>query len=369
MTLHFHKTISAAVAWLSAIVLLAACGDEVDYEPARHLRLLNTDACFSATAQQGVIRLAPTRQLTAYATADWCHVEVTSDSTVTVAVERNVQSVGRSTEVVLQSAEGTARVPITQMGAVWYVMGDSTYLLGDEANTITIPVHSDYDYSVSLPEWASGQSVDGAYELTLEPNRTGQVRRTLCTFQSEKGSRTISICQIGPNDLAGTYSLTYGIPVTQTENRDTTITIQLEQSATDSLAFYAVGMSIIPAVRLPFSYDPLTFTLSISAGQPLGRVGGQQRYVFTALASEAGAHTSTALSYGAQVQVDHHSLKPSFVFADTEGFAFYDSQGDEQMAHIFGILTIGTVQDRASIDANNFLGYADRIMNPRLVKQ
>ena len=43
-------------------------------------------------------------------------------------------------------------------------------------------------------------------------------------------------------------------------------------------------------------------------------------------------------------------------------------KGDEQTAHIAGILTIGTVHERASIDAGNFLGYADRIMNPRLTK-
>lgn len=59
---------------------------------------------------------------------------------------------------------------------------------------------------------------------------------------------------------------------------------------------------------------------------------------------------------------------PSFTFADAEGIAYYDSNGDEQTAHIAGILTIGTVLERASIDAGNFLGYADRIMNPRLTK-
>jgi hypothetical protein len=90
--------------------------------------------------------------------------------------------------------------------------------------------------------------------------------------------------------------------------------------------------------------------------------------VYTALASEAGAHTSTSLSYAAPVVVDHTTLLPSFTFADAEGIAYYDSNGDEQTAHIAGILTIGTVQERASIDAGNFLGYADRIMNPRLTK-
>lgn len=361
--------IVAATLIVLAGLLTAACSSDYDYNPQLKLKLTATDACFSAASQQGLISLLPTRGLTASTTAAWCRAEVTSDSTVVIAVERNNAATGRSAEVLLQGLDGgTARVPVTQQGAVWYVMGDSTYLVGDEQTTLTIPLHSDYDYRVDLPQWASGRQVEGAYELTLSPNRTGQVRQTRCTFTSEKGSRTISICQIGPNDLAGTYRLTYGIPVSQTQQRDTTVTISLEQSATDSLRFLASGMSVIPGLRIPFSYDPLLRTLSIGAGQLLGRVGSQQYYVYTALASEAGAHTSTSLSYAAPVVVDHTTLMPSFTFADAEGIAYYDSNGDEQTAHIAGILTIGTVQERASIDAGNFLGYADRIMNPRLTK-
>lgn len=361
--------IVAATLIVLAGLLTAACSSDYDYTPQLKLKLTATDACFSAASQQGLICLLPTRGLTASTTAAWCRAEVTSDSTVVITVERNNAATGRSAEVLLQGLDGgTARVPVTQQGAVWYVMGDSTYLVGDEQTTLTIPLHSDYDYRVDLPQWASGRQVEGAYELTLSPNRTGQVRQTRCTFTSEKGSRTISICQIGPNDLAGTYRLTYGIPVSQTQQRDTTVTISLEQSATDSLQFLASGMSVIPALRIPFTYDPLLRTLSIGAGQLLGRVGSQQYYVYTALASEAGAHTSTSLSYAAPVVVDHTTLMPSFTFADAEGIAYYDSNGDEQTAHIAGILTIGTVQERASIDAGNFLGYADRIMNPRLTK-
>ena len=146
------------------------------------------------------------------------------------------------------------------------------------------------------------------------------------------------------------------------------VTVDIEQSAADSTLFLVSGMSVIPDLKIPFTYDPLTFTMTITAGQSLGRVGNQQRYVFTALASAVGAHTSTTVSYSAPVVIDHQTIMPSFAFTDSEGYAYSDEMGMEQMAYIEGILTIGTIQDRASLDADNFLGYADRIMHPVFTK-
>ena len=351
-----------------ALLLNASCDDEYGYTPEQKLAVREAQVCFSASKQEGVISLAPTAGLAATTKASWCHLHVSNDSTVVVEVDRNEDLMGRSTEVILSSGDGTAKVPVTQYGAVWYVMGDSTYLVGDEPTAVTIPLHSDYDYTVDGPDWVSGKKVEDGYEVSLRANNTGQARRTELTFRSEKGQRTISIYQFGPNDIAGTYQLRYGIPISQTESRDTTVTVDIVQSVADSTLFLVSGMSVIPNLKIPFSYDPLTFTLSITAGQSLGRVGNQQRYVFTALASDAGAHTSTTVSYSAPVAIDHLTVMPSFTFADNEGYAYYDGMGVEQMTHIYGILTIGTIQDRASLDADNFLGYADRILNPVFTK-
>jgi len=362
------KTWAATISFGLAFMLMGACADDYEYNPPQKLAIRQTEVCFSASSQTGVIRLTPTVGLTAHAKAAWCHLQVSNDSTVVVEVERNMEMAGRSTEVVLSSPDGTASVPVTQYGAVWYVMGDSTYLVGDDATTVVIPVHSDYEYTVEHPEWATGKVTADGYEVELKANATRQARRTPLTFRSEKGQRTIAIYQFGPNDIAGTYQLNYGIPISQTENRDTTVTVEIEQSASDSTLFNISGMSVIPQVKLPFTYDPLAFTLTITAGKSLGRVGNQQRYAFTALASEVGAHISSTISYSAHVEIDPLTLMPSFAFADEEGFEYYDAMGNMQMAHIYGILTIGTIQEKASMDADNFLGYADRIMYPVLTK-
>ena len=367
MNTHWRKMVGVA-GMVVALSLCASCGDDFNYTPEQKLTLRASQVCFSASKQEGLISVAPTAGLAATTQAPWCHLRVSSDSTVVVEVDRNEELMGRSTEVVLSSADGTAKVPVTQYGAVWYVMGDSTYLVGDEPVTVTIPLHSDYDYSVDGPDWASGVKVEDGYEVSLQANKTGEARRTQLTFRSEKGERTISIYQFGPGDIAGTYQLRYGIPVSQTENRDTVVTVDIEQSVADSTLFLVSGMSVIPEMKIPFTYDPLTFTLTITAGQLLGRVGAQQRYVFTALASEVGAHTGTTVTYSAPVAIDHQTIMPSFTFADSEGYAYFDETGMERLAYIHGILTIGTIQNKASLDMDNFLGYADRIMNPVFTK-
>ena len=150
------RKISGAAGVVVALLLCASCGDDFSYTPEQKLTLRATQVCFTASKQEGLISVDPTAGLAATTDAPWCHVHVSSDSTVVVEVERNDDLMGRSIEVLLSSADGTAKVPVTQYGAVWYVKGDSTYLVGDEPTTVTIPLHSDYDYAVDGPDWVSG---------------------------------------------------------------------------------------------------------------------------------------------------------------------------------------------------------------------
>ncbi|MBQ8486745.1 MAG: BACON domain-containing protein [Prevotella sp.] len=348
-----------------AAALTACTADEATYTPAAHLTLRSSAVSFTAQPQQGLITTVPTVGLTAQSDAPWCTAVATSDSTVSVSVGRNERPDGRTAIVSLSSASGTARVSVTQQGAVWYVKGDSVYLLSDAPATLTIPVRSDYDYDVSLPQWISGQPDDDGYLLTLQANTTGQCRHGRLVFSSSQGQRAISIYQIGEADLAGTYEVDYAYPTGTNEQRDTTVTVQLVQSTADSLLFYAENLSIIPGMRFPMTYDPLTFSMTITAGQLLGQTGQSSRYVFTALGSNYGAHVSTAITYPATLTVDPLTLQPVFSFNDTEGFDYYDTEGNEQHGYIQALLTIGTVENNVTMTPANFLGYADRIYHPR----
>lgn len=361
-------TILLLTVFASAATFIS-CSDDNVYTPAQHLTIKESDAVFSASAQKGTIHLEAAEGLSAKSEASWCHVQVQNDSTVQISVDRNTSLIGRSTLLALNDKNGvTASLSVTQQGAVWNVMGDSIYLVSDNACDVTIPVHSDYEYTVDMPEWASGTQTEDSYVVKLRTNETGNTRCTSLLFKSEKGQRNIKIYQFGSNDIAGSYSLTYGIPVTSTEDRDTTINVNIVRDTQNEDLFYAVGASVIDGINIPIVYDPLTFTLKVTAGQPLGKVGSSNFYVFTALASSYGAHVSSSISYPAAVSIDSSTLLPTFEFKDAEGFEYYDANGDLNIGHIYGILTIGTREDRASLDASNFVGYADKIMNPILKK-
>lgn len=363
-----HSIILLLTVLVSA-VSFSSCSDDDNYTPAQHLKLKQADAIFSASAQKGHIHLEKAQGLAAKSEAAWCQVVVENDSTIQISVERNNSLVGRSTILDLSDRNGrTAQLSVTQQGAVWYVMGDSVYLVSDNESEVTIPIHSDYEYTVDQPEWVKGTKSEDGYVVSLQPNETGSTRCTNLIFKSEKGERSIKIYQFGSNDIAGTYELTYGVPVSATENRDTTVTVDIVRDETNEDLFYMKGASVMENINIPFVYDPLTFSLKISGGQPLGKVGASNFYVFTALASSYGAHVSSSITYPAKVAINPATLLPTFKFFDEEGFEYYDAMGDAQFGHIYGILTFGTREDRASLDANNFVGYADKIMDPVLRK-
>lgn len=342
-----------------------SCSDDNVYTPAQHLTIKESDAVFSASAQKGTIHLTAADGLSAKSEASWCHVQVENDSTVQISVDRNTSLIGRSTLLAFADKNGkTASLSVTQQGAIWNVMGDSLYLVSDNACEVAIPIRSDYEYTVEQPEWVKGTKAEDSYIVKLQANETGETRCTSLLFKSEKGQRNIKIYQFGSNDITGKYSLTYGVPVSATEDRDTTIYVNIVRDAQNEDLFYAEGASVMDGIKIPFVYDPLTFTLKISAGQPLGKVGASNFFVFTALASSYGAHVSSSVSYPAALTIDPTTLLPTFKFEDVEGVEYYDANGDMNITHINGILTIGTREDRASLDASNFVGYADKIMNP-----
>ena len=144
------------------------------------------------------------------------------------------------------------RVPVSQAGGVWYVKGEDVYGFSDEEATVTIPVKSDYNYTVDMPDWMTGEKVRDGYNLTLKENTTGNARKGIVKFVSERGTKEIVFLQFGLNDIAGTYEATYE---TYGENDDLveeTTTFELVQDEEDNKVFYAVGLSSINGLVIPF---------------------------------------------------------------------------------------------------------------------
>ncbi len=69
---------------------------------------------------------------------------------------------------------------------------------------------SDYDYTVDLPAWITGEKVKEGYNLTLAENTTGNARKgNRYVHERKRREKKIVFLQFGINDIAGTYEATY----------------------------------------------------------------------------------------------------------------------------------------------------------------
>ena len=141
---------------IGCLFLVTSCSDDDDSAVAS-LQVIKSDVSFTAIATTGTIEVQSNSAITAVSNQDWCTVTV-NGNVVTVAVPTYTGLVGRNAVVEISNTlDSKVRVPVSQAGGVWYVNGDDLYGLSDEESTITIPVKSDYDYTVDMPAWITGE--------------------------------------------------------------------------------------------------------------------------------------------------------------------------------------------------------------------
>ena len=311
------------------LFLVTSCSDDDDSAVAS-LQVIKSDVSFTAIATTGTIEVQSNSAITAVSNQDWCTVTV-NGNVVTVAVPTYTGLVGRNAVVEISNTlDSKVRVPVSQAGGVWYVNGDDLYGLSDEESTITIPVKSDYDYTVDMPAWITGEKVKEGYNFTLTENTTGNARKGTVIFKSQKGTKEITFVQFGVNDIAGTYEATYSTFGEGDDWVSETVKIELLQDEENEAVFYADGLSSIRGVVLPLKFDGETYQLSALNGQYLGFIESQKWYLYTIVRSEAGyVHADTSLSYPAiaELDVDDEELMPFFPFKDKKGFSFTGETG------------------------------------------
>ena len=277
------------------------------------------------------------------------------DSTYTGLVGRN------AVVEISNTLDSKVRVPVSQAGGVWYVNGDDLYGLSDEESTITIPVKSDYDYTVDMPAWITGEKVKEGYNFTLTENTTGNARKGTVIFKSQKGTKEITFVQFGVNDIAGTYEATYSTFGEGDDWVSETVKIELLQDEENEAVFYADGLSSIRGVVLPLKFDGETYQLSALNGQYLGFIESQKWYLYTIVRSEAGyVHADTSLSYPAiaELDVDDEELMPFFPFKDKKGFSFTGETGTiKSFIDAIGVYVFASKSP--TFGNNNNLGYYD----------
>lgn len=346
-----------------------SCSDDDDATTVS-LQVIKSDVTFTAVGATGTIEVQSTSAVTAVSDQDWCTVAV-NGSVITVTVPTYTGLVGRNAVVEISDAIGSkARVPVSQSGGVWYVKGDDVYGLSDEATTITLPVKSDYDYTVDMPDWITGEKVRDGYNITLAENTTGNARKGTVVFKSQRGTKEIMFVQFGLNDIAGTYLATYSTFGEGDEMVEESKKIELVQDEENKELFYAEGLSSIGGLRIPMNFNSETFELSVSAGQYLGYIAAREWYLYTVVSSEAGyVHADVSLAYSAEADLDLDSdlLLPSFSFEDEKGFSFTGETGVIK-SYVDGLIVYVFKSQSPSFSNGNALGSYDMFKNLSMQK-
>lgn len=354
------------ILWMLIACLLFAtsCSDD-DEAVSTSLQVIKSDVSFTAVAATGSIEVQSTSAVTAASNQDWCTVSV-NGNVITVSVPTYTGLVGRHAVVEISDAVGEkVRVPVSQAGGVWYVKGEDMYGLSDEEATITIPVKSDYNYTVDMPDWITGKEVKDGYSLTLKENTTGNARKGIVKFVSERGTKEIVFLQFGLNDIAGTYEATYKAPDEENNLVEETTTFELVQDEKDKEMFHAVGLSSLDGLEIPFKFNSETYQLSVNAGQYLGAITSANYYFYTILHSEAGyVHATSTLSYSATAAFDMgaETVMPAFSFKDEKGISFDTSDGTVK-SYLDGLYVYVFATQSPKFETGNVLGYWDIFLN------
>lgn len=353
------------ILWMlvGCMFLTTSCSDDDDSMVEASLQVIKSDVTFGAVSSTGTIEVQSSSAITATCSEDWCSLTV-SGNVVTVTVPTYTGLTGRSAVVEITNASGgKARVPVSQSGGVWYVKGDKVYGLTDEESSITIPVKSDYEYTVETPAWIDGEKVQDGYQLTLAENTTGNARKGTAIFKSERGTKEITFVQFGENDIAGTYEATYYNYGESGEWVKNTAEIELVQDERDKTMFYANGLSVVQGLKLPMQFDIKNYEMDIFCAKYLGAVtiSGSSAYLYTIMASEAGyVHSGLSLYYPAlaELDVDEEKPMPFFPFKDEKGFSFEGETGTIN-TKIQAVYVYAFASKSPSFSGDNGLGYID----------
>lgn len=342
---------------IGCLLLVTSCSDEED-SAVSSLKVIKSNVSFPAVATTGTIEVESNSAITAESDQDWCTVAVNSNI-VTVSVPTYTEIVGRNAVVEISNALGNkVRVPVSQSGGVFTVGGNDLYNLSDEENVITVRVKSDYDYTVDAPDWITGEKIKDGYKLAITENTTGNARKGVVTFNSQRGTKEITFIQFGLNDIAGTYEATYLTPGEDDNLVSVTAEVELLQDEKDEKIFYVDGLSSIKGISIPMKYNTETNQLCALNSEYLGYIESKNWYFYTIMGSEAGyVHADESLSYAAVAEFDE-KLMPSFTFKDEKGFSFETAEGTENsFIESIGIYVFAS--KNPSFSEGNALGFYD----------
>ncbi|MBR1576408.1 MAG: BACON domain-containing protein [Bacteroidales bacterium] len=189
-------------------LLLAACTNPVPEKEADPLLIRSSQLEFSASGGSGHVTLETDEALAAESDREWCKTRV-SGSTIQLEVAPCGDLESRNANLRISTDKQTLRVTVRQAGAFIHMPDcDTTFLIGDESVTLSLPGTSDIGMSVSgNVDWISGTFDGELLSFSASENTSGHIREGYAIFQAGKTRDSVRIIQGGIRDVCKRYIL------------------------------------------------------------------------------------------------------------------------------------------------------------------
>jgi len=250
--------------WLIAgAVFTVACSSDNDYDEYVNNKssvvIVKSDVIFDANANTGTVVYNAPGNVEAVSSANWMTANV-SGNTVTVNVEPNKSSEGRSALLTLKYGNDVARVTVQQTGVTFkYSIDEGGIICGDTATVRTYPIALAGGATFwSDADWVNASATQTELTVNIAENKTGARRSTWLHFRAGVTEDSIFVDQHDfDNCMMGEYLLHYNT------NKTITITLRKNNAKKYEVLFNSSGYV------LPVECDPINFKLTITNLAPM----------------------------------------------------------------------------------------------------
>lgn len=206
------KKILLIIACIVGIFSFVSCSDDDDKSTSDSgLALVKSEVKFSCNPSEGYIEFTSPTTVTASSSEEWCTASV-NGSKVVVDVTANTDLEGRNAVVTISAGGSSINVPVSQSGRIFriYADDDMFYVSGKQPETVTIPVKSTGNVSVtSSSDWIKATVADGKVLIDCSAN-TGNMRIGKFSISNGTDDYDFSVFQTSKNGgFDGSYTAYY----------------------------------------------------------------------------------------------------------------------------------------------------------------
>lgn len=296
-----------------AIIGLTSCSDngEGEYTFTNSIRIVSqTVSDMNVKASEGTIVVEASASIEVKASADWFTASA-SGNTITVKTTDNLGIEYRSGKVVIKSGSDIAEVAVIQKGTIISV-DSKDILLNDAKAELEIPYACNLDFKCYTAEkWLTCKAENGVISVNAEENATGHLRSGYIYYEAgnSKDSIFIQQCDI-EKDLLGDMLLTDVSGTKEPFNAKF-----VASTDTAGVTSYALVLSDYNFV-IPVSFNEKTYTITLNAGQPIGKFQDYNIYTVIADATNGNMTANEKVSMSGDFFYDEEDEATYLVFED-----------------------------------------------------